>query len=366
MMSEVKSLYMGVVLLALLVICREICMCKKHVDLSSSQKNLFLLNVEPGDTVVYTCPYSLNGEMKITCAREREYFERKLFCFEHVIINKNVYLLRDYIRGAHNLVSKYVNNIYTAEFTVPPVVLTNRHFECYCYMDQGEHVVKKTLKVHISKGIVRKIPGCDFNDEYRESTAITTFNNMNRKFVKVCDSYPKGGDTIVLLCPMNYTVKPNGCFSQVYVKKEDFANEKNNLEERFNINRKWEEDKYKVVNVETIFNQKLVTSGDENTRFTKIPVTNEEVAFTCTCQANDGSDTLMMNVYMNENYDKFVKSPNERLEQNNDRVQHSKFNSNATVTTIHEKYEKKESYGAHSFFCQILFFLSLLVFFAVA
>ncbi|CAA9988760.1 6-cysteine protein [Plasmodium knowlesi strain H] len=292
-------------------------MSKHHVDLSNSSKSTFLLNVVPGDTVVYTCPYSFNKDMKHICARERDFFDRKLFCFDHVIINRNVFQLRDYVRGAYNIVSKYVNNVYTSEFTVPPVVLMNRHFECYCYLDDGGRIQKKTLKVHISKGIVKRTPGCDFNDEYRESTAITTFNNMNRKIAKACDSYPRGGDTITLLCPVNYTVQPDGCFNQVYVKKEDIQNDKNKLEERFNISRKWEQDKYKVVSIETLFGKKLDSVGDEITRFAKIPVTNDEISFTCTCKANDGSDTLMMNVYINESYDKFVQSSHDKSDQSN-------------------------------------------------
>nr|AHF49844.1 Pv38 [Plasmodium vivax]AHF49848.1 Pv38 [Plasmodium vivax]AHF49851.1 Pv38 [Plasmodium vivax]AHF49852.1 Pv38 [Plasmodium vivax] len=329
----------------------QVAMSKHHVDLSSSAKSVFLLNVAPGDTVVYTCPYTFNREMQNMCAREKEYFDKKLFCFEHVIINRNVFLLRDYVRGAYSMVSKYVNNVYTAQFTVPPVVLMNRHFECYCYMDDGNRVVKKTLKVHISKGVVRKTPGCDFNDDYRETTAITNFSNMNRNNVKVCDSYPKGGDTIALLCPVNYTIQPEGCFDQVYIKKGDIQNDKNKLEERFNVSRKWEADKYKVVNIETLFGQKLNSLGDEMSRFAKVPVTNEEISFTCTCQANDGSDTLMMNVYMNESYDKFVKS-------NHDRGEHSKHNFSSTTVTEREE----RSGGSASFFGRaVLCVLALLL-----
>ncbi|KJP88846.1 hypothetical protein AK88_01536 [Plasmodium fragile] len=344
-MTHAKGIARALLLATLLLTWMQVGMSKHHVDLSSSNKSVFLLNVVPGDTVVYTCPYSLNKEMKNMCAREREYFEQKLFCFDHVIINRNVFHLRDYVRGAYNIVSKYVNNIYTAEFTVPPFVLMNRHFECYCYMEDGNEVVKKTLKVHISKGVVKKIPGCDFNDEYRESTAITTFSNMDRNTVKVCDSYPRGGDTITLLCPVNYTVQPDGCFNQVYVKKDDIKNDKNKLEERFNISRKWEKDKYKVVDIETLFGQKLNSMGDEMTRFAKIPVTNEEISFTCTCQANDASDTLMMNVYINESYDKFVQS-------NHDKVEYSKHNFSST-TVSHYK-EERSGASFSSFFGQAL------------
>ncbi|GAB66986.1 Pfs38, partial [Plasmodium cynomolgi strain B] len=347
-MMHTKGSARALLLASVLLTWLQVCLSKHHVDLSSSGKSVFLLNVVPGDTVVYSCPYTLHREAQIRCAREREFFDRKLYCFEHVIINRNVFLLRDYVRGAYNIVSKYVNNIYTSEFTVPPVVLMNRHFECYCYMDDGNRVQKKTLKVHISKGIVKRTPGCDFNDEYRESTAITTFNNMNRKRVKVCDSYPKGGDTITLLCPTTYTVQPEGCFNQVYVKKDDIKNDKNKLEERFNISRKWEQEKYKIVDIETLFGQKVESVGDEVSKFAKIPVTNDEISFTCTCRANDGSDTLMMNVYINESYDKFVNSNQENIGNSNqgkfvnsnqekfvmpneNRVEYSKHNVSSTT-----------------------------------
>ncbi|SCQ16582.1 6-cysteine protein, putative [Plasmodium ovale] len=337
---------------AILVICVKQDLCKKHVDLTSANKTTFLLNVAPGDTVVFTCPYNFNKEMNNMCAKERQHFEKRQFCFENILINRNVLALRDYVRGAYNLVSGYVNNVYTAEFTVPPVTLMNRHFECYCYIEENNNVVRKILKVHISKGMVRKIPGCDFNDDLRESTAITTFSNMNHSVVKVCDSYPKGGDTIALLCPLNYTIKPEGCFSKVYVKKEDFENEKNKLEERFNVSRKWEEEKYKIVDIETIFKEPLVTEGDESSKFTKVPVTSEEISFTCICQANNGSDNLMMNVYMNEDYDKFVKTKN-------DKAEYSKHVSSSTV--VKETIE----YGGSSFrFFSQLLFLFFLSFFA--
>ncbi|SBT86682.1 6-cysteine protein, putative [Plasmodium malariae] len=327
-----------------------------HIDLSDPRKSIFLLNVQAGDTVVYTCPYSFNKEMQDMYAKEKQFFEKRQFCFENIVINRNIFSLRDYIRGAYNINSGYVNNVYTSEFTVPPVVLMNRHFECYCYMEEQNAIVKKTLKIHISKGVVRKIPGCDFNDEYRESTAITTFSNMNRKVVKACDSYPKGGDTIALLCPINYTVKPDGCFSKVYVKKDNIENDKNKLEERFNVSRKFEEDKYKIVGVETLFREKLVTYGDEHYKFTKIPETNDEIAFTCTCQANDLSDNLMMNVYINENYDKFVKH------SSNDNVEYNKKKISSSYNTVSE--EIKYGNGSFYFYTDVLF-LFLLLFFTV-
>ncbi|EUD68204.1 hypothetical protein C922_01222 [Plasmodium inui San Antonio 1] len=328
----------------------KLSMPKVHVNLTNQGNNLLHFNIAPGDTVVYTCPYTVNGDMQHICPRERELFERKLFCFENVLVNRNVFPLRDYVRGAYNITSETVDNVYTSEFTVPPVVLMNRHFECYCFMDDNNRVIKRTVKINISKGIARKIPGCDFNDEYREITAITTFSNMNRRRVKVCDSYPKGGDTIVLLCPVNYTVQPEGCFNQVYVKKDEFKNEKNKLEERFNISRKWEEHKHKIIDVEALFGQRLTIMGDKMTKFAKIPVTNEEISFTCTCQADDGADTLMMNVYINESYDKFVNS-----NSNNNKVEeHSKHTfSSTTETKVEERSVASSSFFAQALLCAL-------------
>nr|ABO41477.1 Pfs38 [Plasmodium falciparum] len=290
------SIITGIVIIFCILTCKGQVENKK-VDFRTEKRKFVPLNLVPGDVVEYSCPYSLNNDIRNMNGVEREHFDNKQFCFDYIFVGSKLTFLKEYVRGSYNVVHKEEGNLYTSQFSVPPVVLTHRNFDCFCYMEENNVVVKKVLRIHISNGVLRKIPGCDFNADYKESTAITTFSNMSPRRVKVCDVYPKSGDFISLMCPSDYSIKPDGCFSNVYVKR--YPNEEVKEEDRFNLNRKWDASKYNVVSIETVLKMNMITQGDKYSIFSKLPDVKDQVDFTCICQSNDEQDNLMMNVYIN-------------------------------------------------------------------
>ncbi|SCO60942.1 6-cysteine protein [Plasmodium berghei] len=294
-MIHVKNIITSI--LVIVILCLNGITSKKSVDLANLVKNIITLNASPGETVEFTCPYT-NKELEGINQQEQDNFNENLICFEYISVMNTIYRIQDYVRGAYNIKSISENNVHKSEFTIPPIVVHSRNFSCYCYMEKENKVVRKVLKVYIPRRS-KKASGCDFNYDYRTSAAITIDGAVNYRVNKVCDAYTKSGEDLVLLCPLNYSIKPNNCFTNVYVKNEDIVNNENELNNHY-YNKVWDENNYKVVNSSTLFNNELITHGDKSSIFTKLPVNNDQKYFSCICQSADGSDVLMMNVYMNK------------------------------------------------------------------
>ncbi|CRH00589.1 6-cysteine protein [Plasmodium relictum] len=322
---------------------------KRHIGEITSEKNKVILTVRPGDTVEYICPYELNEDIKDGKDEDREYIDNGNFCFEYVVINKKVKELRDVVRGSYNIVKRKDDDIYKGEFTLPPVVLHNKTFECYCYMKSNDEVVKKILKVNIIHNPVRKIPGCDFNSGVRESYVITTFN-INYEHTKICEIYPRGGDYIGLLCPINYVAKPDNCFDKVYKVKGNPDNDNDNEIEIFINNGVWEENKFEEVNISTLLKNDIITFGDDRYKYAQIPKVGEKVSFTCICESHNKKDNLMMNVHLNH-----IKSHPELNKQ----IHRSKVESSVTVNVKRDIIrERSSSFNVFFSLLYILFMFS--------
>ncbi|CDU18781.1 uncharacterized protein PY17X_1108700 [Plasmodium yoelii] len=334
-MIDVKNI---ISILVILILCLNGVISKKTVDLATYEKNNITLNASPGETLEFTCPYT-NKEINGIDHREQDRFDENLLCFEYVSVMNTTYRIQDYVRGAYNIIMSSDNNVHRSEFTIPPIVVNSRNFSCYCYMEKENKVIRKVLKVYISGGS-KKIPGCDFNYEYRTSTAITMDGIVNYQVNKVCDAYPKSGDDLVLLCPHSYNIKPNTCFNNVYVR-----NELNNQHH----NKRWDENNYKLVNSSTIFNNELVTYGDKTSIFTKLPVTNDKKYFSCICQSADGTDFLIMHVYMNQVQNNNNFKDSRRYIEHNEEVS----------TTSYYRSERTTSNGFVFIFSKIFVFIFL-------
>ncbi|VTZ69069.1 6-cysteine protein [Plasmodium chabaudi chabaudi] len=334
-------------LLVLVALCLNGIASKQSIDLAISEKAVVKLTASPGETLEFTCPYTDKGLQGLKLNhKEKDSYDSELLCFEYVTVMNNAYRIQDYIRGAYNIKTNLENNVRRSEFTVPPVIVNSRNFSCYCYMETGNKIVRKVLQVYIS-GHSKKIPGCDFNYEYRSSTAITIDNTTNYHVNKVCEAYPKSGDDLVLLCPLNYSVKPDNCFTNVYVKNENDANNENSLNNY--SNNRWDENNYKVVKSSTLFNKELITHGDQFSVFTKLPATNNPISFSCICQSSDGSDVLMMNVYMN------------KVQNNNYRDSRTYINHNEEFSTTSYYKSSKTTSNAFAFiFSKIFIFIFLI------
>ncbi|KEG02801.1 6-cysteine protein [Plasmodium vinckei vinckei] len=331
-MAGVKNVIASVLVIA--VLCLNGITSKRSIDLSISETTTIKLTVTPGETLEFACPYTNKGVQGLVLNhKEKNNYDENLLCFEYVSVMNQPYRIQDYVRGAYNIKTNLEGNVRRSEFTVPPIVVNTRNFSCHCYMETGNKVVRKVLQVYIS-GRSQKIPGCDFNYDYRSSTAITINNATNYRVNKVCEAYPKSGNDLVLLCPLNYTVKPDNCFTNVYVKKENNSDNEN----RVNNNR-WDENNYNVVNSSTLFDRELITHGDQNSVFTKLPATSKAISFSCLCQSPDGEDVLMMNVYMNKVQNNYYRDSRSYVNHNEEvsttsYYKSSKTTSNAFVSIV--------------------------------
>ncbi|CAD2108200.1 6-cysteine protein [Plasmodium vinckei] len=343
-MAGVKNVIASVLVIA--VLCLNGITSKQSIDLSISEKTVIKLNASPGETIEFTCPYTNKGLQGLNLNhKEKDIYDEDLLCFEYVTVMNRAYRIQDYIRGAYNIKTNLENNVHRSEFTVPPIVVNTRNFSCHCYMEEGNKVVRKVLQVYIS-GRSKKIPGCDFNYDYRSTTSITINNPINYRVNKLCEAYPKSGDDLVLLCPPKHSVKPDNCFTNVYVKIESDDDDENRLNKYHH--ERWNEDDYNVVKSSTLFNKELITHGDQNSVFTKLPVTNNPISFSCICQTLDETSTLIMNVYMN------------KVQNNIYRDSRTYVNHNEEVSTT--SYHKSSKTTSSNAFVSIVSKISVFIF----